>query len=127
MVLALLLAAGFRDPPVAVGVVIVLLFWIPIGVFFLRFQASDRRIQQDPPLDPRLRLLVEWQDLRDRVPAGHDELDWLTRGSGTSFRALDFVRRTRNRVAHADRTVSDEEVRRALHVIAQTQHALDRG
>jgi len=71
-----------------------------------------------------LGLLSEWQTLLDLVPGGQDELSWLSRTSGTSFRALDFVRRTRNRVAHGDGSVSAEEIDRALDVVARTRQAL---
>jgi hypothetical protein len=71
-----------------------------------------------------VRLLAEWEGLVARVPAGEDPLRWLSNESGIQFRALDFARRTRNRVAHPDTPLPADDIGRALEVVKRARQAL---
>lgn len=75
-----------------------------------------------------LAVLKRWERLRGEVSQERGWLQVLADESGVSYRALDRVRHTRNRIAHPDpdteRTVSRDDLLRALEIIKDAECGL---
>jgi hypothetical protein len=71
------------------------------------------------------RFLIAWERLLEAIPPGADRLPWLAKATGIPYRSLDFVRHTRNDLAHAKTVVAADRLTSALAVIDEAQRRLE--